>query len=79
MMRLVRIAHSELPERVVVSSEQRGKSIGNQMMKFAEELAKERSCVKLMLTSGSARVDAHRFYSTLGFDGESSKAFKKYL
>ncbi|RUT47526.1 GNAT family N-acetyltransferase [Paenibacillus anaericanus] len=66
-------------ERVVVSSEQRGKGIGNQMMKFAEELAKERSCVKLMLTSGSARVDAHRFYSALGFDGESSKAFKKYL
>lgn len=34
--------------------------------------------VKIMLTSGSRRMDAHRFYGRMGFDGEASKTFKKY-
>lgn len=66
-------------ERVVITKEHQGKGYGTSLMKFIEGLCIERNCVKIFLTSGASRIEAHDFYDMLGYDGNSSKAFKKYL
>ena len=51
----------------------------SELMKYIENICIQRNCMKMFLTSGASRSEAHHFYEKLGFDGESSKAFKKYL
>ena len=58
---------SGLIEHVVVSQPLQGQGIGKQMMKFAIEICKEKSCYKACLSSNLKRKDAHRFYENIGF------------
>jgi GNAT superfamily N-acetyltransferase len=58
---------SAIAEDVVVAQEVRGKGIGRQMMEHAAAQAREAGCYKLALSSNNQRVDAHRFYASLGF------------
>lgn len=66
-------------ERVIVTQELQGRGYGSRLMEHLEEVCKEKQCVKVFLTSNALRQDAHQFYEKLGYDGEASKAFKKYL
>jgi GNAT superfamily N-acetyltransferase len=54
-------------ESVVVDEPFRGKGIGEAMMRWAIENARERGCQRVQLTSNKRRLDAHRFYERLGF------------
>lgn len=54
-------------ESVRVDTKYRGQGIGEQMMRWAIERAKERGCVSMQLTTNLERKDAHRFYERLGF------------
>ncbi|GII58765.1 GNAT family acetyltransferase [Planotetraspora thailandica] len=65
-------------EGVRVSSKHRNQGIGGQMMKWAERRARERGCALVQLTSDKARVDAHRFYLSLGYEA-SHEGFKLLL
>lgn len=67
-----------LVESVHVSPEHRNKGIGKQMMRWAIERCRERGCGMVQLTSNKKRVDAHRFYRTLGFE-QSHEGFKFFL
>ncbi|NUU77614.1 GNAT family N-acetyltransferase [Paenibacillus xylanilyticus] len=66
-------------ERVIVTEHVQSKGYGSELMKYIEDLCIQKNCVKVFLTSGATRIEAHHFYKKLGYDGESSKAFKKYL
>lgn len=66
-------------ERVIITEHVQSKGYGSELMKYLEQVCMQRNCVKVFLTSGSSRNEAHRFYVKLGYNGESSKAFKKYL
>ncbi|WP_418038925.1 GNAT family N-acetyltransferase [Paenibacillus xylanilyticus] len=66
-------------ERVIVTEYVQSKGYGSALMKHIENICIQRNCMKMFLTSGASRSEAHHFYEKLGFDGESSKAFKKYL
>lgn len=66
-------------ERVIVAPEMRGRGIGAALMRHAEKAAAARNALKIMLSSAARREEAHRFYASLGYDGEGSKLFKKYL
>lgn len=66
-------------ERVIVTQEMQGRGYGSRLMEHLEQVCKEKQCVKVFLTSNALRQDAHQFYEKLGYDGEGSKAFKKYL
>jgi GNAT superfamily N-acetyltransferase len=57
---------SAIAEDVVVAQEVRGQGIGRQMMEHAAAQAREAGCYKLALSSNNQRVDAHRFYASLG-------------
>ena len=62
-------------ENVITDKEYRRKGIGKKIMENAIKYAKDQNCYKVILQSGINRVEAHAFYESLGFDGESKKAF----
>jgi GNAT superfamily N-acetyltransferase len=62
-------------EAVRVDSALRGQGIGSWIIRKAVELARERDCGLVQLTSDKSRTEAHRFYTRLGFVG-SHEGFK---
>ena len=54
-------------ESVRVREDQRGKGIGEKMIQWAINRAKEKGAHLLQLTSDKKRPDAIRFYEKLGF------------
>lgn len=65
-------------ESVHVRADRRGRGIGAALLARAEDLARERGCYRVQLTSNVARGDAHHFYERLGFE-PTHVGFKKYL
>ncbi|RYD65198.1 MAG: GNAT family N-acetyltransferase [Verrucomicrobiaceae bacterium] len=65
-------------ENVIVSQDIRGRGLGKLLLAHVERLAIERDCTKLMLLSGSHRPEAHAFFRSCGFAGETKQAFVKY-
>jgi GNAT superfamily N-acetyltransferase len=45
-------------------------------MEMAIEYAREEECYKVVLQSGIKRTAAHKFYETIGFSGETKRAFE---
>ena len=64
-----------LVEAVAVSSKHRGIGIGTKMFEYIINRAKEKGCYLVQLTSNKRRVDAIRFYKSLGFK-DSHEGFK---
>ncbi len=60
-------AERMLIEAVRVRGERRNAGIGKAMIARAIEIAQERGCQRVELTSSASRKDAHRFYQRLGF------------
>lgn len=58
---------------IVVSSIHRGRGVGHCLMEAAETWAIDRGCEEMRLHSGAQRVDAHRFYDSLGYHVEKSQ------
>ena len=50
-----------------VAAERRGQGIGQQMMAWAIQRARQKGCRLVQLTTHAERKDAHRFYERLGF------------
>ncbi|MCL2634862.1 MAG: GNAT family N-acetyltransferase [Oscillospiraceae bacterium] len=63
-------------ENVVTAADYRRMGIGRRLFDVIIDYAKERGCYKVTLSSGNARKEAHDFYKSLGFDGESKKTFE---
>jgi len=66
-------------ENVITDHEYRGRGIGKKIMENAIQYAKEQNCYKVVLQSGNKRTGAHEFYKSLGFNGESKKAYEMRL
>jgi GNAT superfamily N-acetyltransferase len=62
-------------EAVQTREDLRGRGIGERMIRFAIDKAREAGAANVHLTSNLKRVDAHRFYKRLGFD-QSHAGFK---
>ncbi len=65
-------------EAVRVQGDQRGRGIGEAMLRWAVDEARRRGCAIVQLTTDKRRTDAHRFYARLGFDA-SHEGFKLRL
>jgi len=63
-------------ENVVTDKTYRRKGIGKKIIEMAKTYATKKNCYKVLLQSHSKRIDAHVFYESIGFDGESKKAFE---
>lgn len=66
-------------ENVVTDKAYRKRGLASRVIDMAVAFAKERHCYKVILQSGIARKEAHRFYEHQGFDGVSKKAFDMRL
>ena len=67
-----------LIEGVRIHSNFRGQGFGEQMFQYAIELAKNKGCAMVQLTSDKQRPDAIRFYEKLGFQA-THEGFKLAL
>ncbi|MCP2338653.1 GNAT family N-acetyltransferase [Actinomadura rupiterrae] len=67
-----------LVEAVRIRADRRGGGLGRTLMEHATERARARGCVLVQLTSNKRRLDAHRFYDSLGFE-RSHEGFKLAL
>ena len=47
---------------------QRGTGVGRRMMQAVIQVARERGCAVVQLTTNKVRKDAQRFYESLGFE-----------
>jgi GNAT superfamily N-acetyltransferase len=56
-------------ESVRVDKRFQSQGIGTEMMKWTMERARERGAHVIQLTTHKTRLDAHRFYERLGFEG----------
>ena len=61
-------ARSAILEDVVVEEGMRGQGVGRKMMAYAGDLCREKGCYKMALNSNRHRVEAHRFYESLGYE-----------
>jgi len=55
-------------EAVRVRADMRGGGLGRRFVGWAIDRARARGCAMVQLTSDKRRVDAHRFYASLGFE-----------
>ena len=62
-------------EAVRIAASLRGQGLGTTLIKWAIEEARRRNCYLVQLTSNNSRLDAHRFYTRLGFT-QSHAGFK---
>ena len=62
-------------ENVVTDKNYRKRGLASKVIDMAILFAKEKNCYKAILQSGIAREEAHRFYESKGFGGNSKKAF----
>ena len=60
-------APSAIVEDVVVDPQMQGRGVGAAVMRAAMDLARDKGCYKLVLSSNAKRVRAHAFYERLGF------------
>ena len=66
-------------ENVVTDRAYRKRGLASRVIDLAIAFAKYRHCYKVILQSGTARTEAHRFYESKGFSGSSKKAFDMRL
>jgi GNAT superfamily N-acetyltransferase len=59
---------SGLIEAVVVASGRQGEGLGRTMLRRGIEIAGEKGCYKVVLSSGFKNTNAHAFYDSLGFE-----------
>ncbi|MQY02662.1 GNAT family N-acetyltransferase [Actinomadura macrotermitis] len=62
-------------EAVRVRPDLRGRGLGRHLVTAAIARARDQGCTLVQLTSNKRRADAHRFYTSLGFD-RSHEGFK---
>jgi GNAT superfamily N-acetyltransferase len=65
-------------EAVRIASSSRGQGLGSALIEWAIKEARRRNCYLVQLTSNNSRLDAHRFYTRLGFS-QSHAGFKLHL
>ena len=66
-------------ENVITDTKYRRKDVGKTVIENAIKYARERNYYKVLLQSGKDRAEAHLFYESIGFSGESKKAFEVRL
>jgi len=63
---------------VRLASTVRGSGLGTALLEWAHDYGREHGATLAQLTSDKSRVDAHRFYNTLGYTA-SHEGFKRSL
>nr|WP_254227174.1 GNAT family N-acetyltransferase [Burkholderia gladioli] len=62
---------------LIVDEKHRGRRVGQMLLQAADRWFLSVGCVKAEVTSGDARIDAHRFYEREGFMRDGQRLSKK--
>ncbi len=62
-------------ENVVTDAGFRRQGLAKKVIGEAVKFEKERGCYKVILQSGKKRAEAHKLYESMGFSGDTKKAF----
>lgn len=77
------LTHNQQPyaliENVVTDKAYRGKGLASGCLKYAEEIAREHNCYKMMLLTGSKKRSTHRFYRKNGYNSFEKTGYIKRL
>ncbi len=63
-------------ENVITDNNYRRQGIGKKVIENAVQYAKENNCYKVVLLSSAKRIESHKFYESIGFNGNSKKGFE---
>ncbi len=63
---------------LVIDRGKRRMGIGRALVAEAEEFFRAKGCIKSEVTSGSHRLETHKFYESLGFQKDEPRFIKKY-
>ena len=63
-------------ENIITAADCRRLGIGRRLIETAVDYAKSQGCYKVTLQSGIKRAEAHKFYESAGFDGDSKRALE---
>lgn len=66
-------------ENVVTHADYRGKGYATECLKYAEKIAHENNCYKIMLLTGSKEEQTLRFYENAGYNSTDKTAFIQWL
>ena len=66
-------------ENVITQMDYRNCGYGSKVLEFAENLAREKNCYKIMLLTGSKEQSVFNFYQKAGFNRKDKTAFIKWL
>ena len=66
-------------EDVIVDKHHRRSGIATSLMKELEKRAVEKNCSYIIFVTESTRIDARKFYESLGYNSDAYKGFKKRL
>ncbi len=66
-------------EDVIVDRDHRRKGVGSALMREMEKCAVANQCKYIIFVTESDRVEAHRFYQSLGYELDAYKGFEKRL
>ena len=77
------LTHNQRPyaiiENVITHGAYRNKGYATQVMNFARLIAKEKSCYKIMLLTGTKQESTLNFYRKAGYNSNDKTAFIQWL
>ena len=66
-------------EDLIVDKNQRRNGVRSALMRELEKCATDHDCCQIIFVTEADRMEAHRFYRSLGYEFESYKGFKKRM
>ena len=66
-------------ENVVTLEDYRGHGFATKCLEYANRIAKENNCYKMMLITGSSKESTHEFYKKNGYFSDGKTAYYKLL
>lgn len=66
-------------ENMIVDNKYRNIGVGKALISEIEKLALERNCLQIILVTDTDRIDACKFYESVGYNPSTHKGFKKKL
>jgi Acetyltransferases len=66
-------------ENVVTHADYRGRGLARECLNYAKEISEKENCYKMMLLTGSKKIETLRFYENSGYNSSDKTAFIQWL
>ena len=66
-------------ENVVTHADYRGRGLARECLNYAKIISEQENCYKMMLLTGSKKIETLRFYENLGYNSSDKTAFIQWL